>query len=136
MISDDNKQDNIKTQFQIFMEIVNDLVVVINQNKDFVIELINQCPLLDKLEYSENDLTGKPFLTIFFSEDVKKIAKFFKKGVETFSHFQEIRLLSKKGEIIWAEIKAKKFTEDFSYSKRYFKTEENRSKPKGYRRSV
>jgi len=60
MISDDNKQDNIKTQFQIFMEIVNDLVVVINQNKDFVIELINQCPLLDKLEYSENDLTGKP----------------------------------------------------------------------------
>jgi len=112
MISDDNKQGNIKTQFQIFMEIVNDLVVVINQNKDFVIELINQCPLLDKLEYSENDLTGKPFLTIFFSEDIKKVSKFFKKGVETFGHFQEIRLLSKKGEIIWAEIKAKKFTDE------------------------
>jgi len=112
MISDDNKQGNIKTQFQIFMEIVNDLVVVINQNKDFDIELINQCPLLDKLEYSENDITGKPFLTIFFSEDIKKVSKFFKKGVETFGHFQEIRLLSKKGEIIWAEIKAKKFTDE------------------------
>ena len=112
MISDDNKQGNTKTQFQIFMEIVNDLVVVINQNKDFAIELINQCPLLDKLEYSENDLTGKPFLTIFFSEDIKKVSKFFKKGVETFGHFQEIRLLSKKGEIIWAEIKAKKFTDE------------------------
>ncbi len=112
MISDDNKQDNIKTQFQIFMEIVNDLVIVINQNKNFDIELINQCPLLDKLGYFEIDLTGMPFLTIFFSDDVKKIAKFLKKGVETFGHFQEIRLLSKKGEIIWAEIKAKKFTDE------------------------
>ena len=112
MISDNSKQGNIKTQFQIFMEIVNDLVVVINQNKDFDVELINQCPLLDKLEYSENDLTGKPFLTIFFSGDIKKVSRFFKKGVETFGHFQEIRLLSKKGEIIWAEIKAKKFTDE------------------------
>ena len=112
MISDDKKQDNIKTQFQIFMEIVNDLVVVINQNKDFTIELINQCPLLDKLEYSENDLTEESFLTIFFSEDIKKIAKFLRKGVETFGHFEEIRLLSKKCEIVWAEIKAKKFTDE------------------------
>ncbi len=117
MIADNNKQGNLKTQFQIFMEIVNDLVVVVNQNKDFAIELINQCPLLDKLEYSENDLTGKPFLTIFFSEDVKKVAKFFKKGVETFGHFQEIRLLSKKGEIIWAEIKAKKFIDENKINK-------------------
>lgn len=112
MISDDNKQDNIKTQFKIFMEIVNDLVVVITQNKDLDIELINQCPLLDKLGYFEINLTGKSFLTIFFSDDVKKIAKFLKKGVETFGHFQEIRLLSKKGEIVWAEIKAKKFTDE------------------------
>ncbi|MHA1240369.1 MAG: PAS domain-containing protein, partial [Promethearchaeota archaeon] len=117
MISDDDKQDNIKTQFQIFMEIVNDLVVVINQNKDLDIELINQCPLLDKLEYSENDLTGKPFLTIFFSEDIKKIAKFLKKGVEIFGYFQEIRLLSKKSEIVWAEIKAKKFVDENKNSK-------------------
>jgi len=112
MISDDKKQDNLKTQFQIFMEIVNDLVVVINHNKDFTIELINQCPLLDNLEYSENNLIDEPFLTIFFSEDIKKIAKFLKKGVETFGHFEEIRLVSKKGEIIWAEIKAKKFTDE------------------------
>ena len=112
MITDDDKRDNIKTQFQIFMEIVNDLVVVINQNKDFDIELINQCPLLDKLGYTENDLTSKPFLTIFFSDDGKKVAKFLKKGVETFGHFQEIKLLSKKGDIVWAEIKAKKFTDE------------------------
>ncbi|MBY9008412.1 MAG: PAS domain S-box protein [Candidatus Lokiarchaeota archaeon] len=112
MISDDNKQDNTKTQFQIFMEIVNDLVVVINQEKDFNIELINKCPLLDKLGYSENDLISKPFLTIFFADSVKNIAKFLKKGVETFGHFQEIKLLSKKEEIIWAEIKAKKFTDE------------------------
>ena len=117
MISDDDKPDNIKTQFQIFMEIVNDLVVVINQNKDLDIKLINQCPLLDKLEYSENDLISKPFLSIFFSDDIKKIAKFLKKGVEIFGYFQEIRLVSKKGEIVWAEIKAKKFTDENKVSK-------------------
>jgi hypothetical protein len=45
MISDDNKRENVKTQFQIFMEIVNDLVIIIDQTEDFKIELINNCPL-------------------------------------------------------------------------------------------
>jgi len=57
MISDDNEQENVKTQFQIFMEIVNDLVVVIDQNEDFCIKLINKCPLLEKLGYSDSELT-------------------------------------------------------------------------------
>ncbi|MCK4382364.1 MAG: PAS domain S-box protein [Candidatus Lokiarchaeota archaeon] len=112
MISDDNKQENVKTQFQIFMEIVNDLVVIIDQNEDFSIELINKCPLLEKLGYSDSELTGKPFSQIVSSEDSKKVTKFLKKGVETFESFQEIKLSSVKKEIIWAEIKAKKFTDE------------------------
>jgi len=112
MISDDNEQENVKTQFQIFMEIVNDLVVVIDQNEDFSIKLINKCPLLEKLGYSDSELTGKPFFQIVSSEDSKKVTKFLKKGVETFESFQEIKLSSVKNEIIWAEIKAKKFIDD------------------------
>ena len=49
---------------------------------------------------------------MFFPDGVKKVAKFLKKGVETFGHFQEIKLLSKKNEIVWAEIKAKKFIDE------------------------
>jgi len=112
MISDDRKQEKVKTQFQIFMEIVNDLVVIIDQNEDFNIELINKCPLLEKLGYSDAELPGKPFSQIVFSEDIKKVTKFLKKGVETFENFQEIKLASVKNDIIWAEIKAKKFTDE------------------------
>ena len=119
MISDDQKQGNVKTQFQIFMEIVNDLVVVIDQNEDFNIDLINKCPLLEKLGYSDTELPGKPFFQIVSSEDSKKVAKFLKKGVETFESFQEIKLSSVKKEIIWAEIKAKKFTDENNKKKYY-----------------
>ncbi|GAH40224.1 unnamed protein product, partial [marine sediment metagenome] len=112
MISDDRKKENVKTQFQIFMEIVNDLVVIIDQNEDFSIELINKCPLLEKLGYSDAELPGKPFFQIVSSEDTKKVTKFLKKGVETFESLQEIKLVSVKNDIIWADIKAKKFTDE------------------------
>ena len=112
MISDDNKRENVKTQFQIFMEIVNDLVTIIDQTEDFKIELINNCPLLEKLGYAESDLVGNSFLKIPFSEDKKKVVKFLKKGIDTFGNFQEIKLFSTKDEIIWAEIKARKFTDE------------------------
>ena len=112
MISDDNKRENVKTQFQIFMEIVSDLVIIIDQTEDFKIELINNCPLLEKLGYTESDLVGNPFQYILFSEDIKKAIRFLKKGIDTFDNFQEIKLFSTKDEIIWAEIKARKFTDE------------------------
>ncbi|NVM19002.1 MAG: PAS domain S-box protein [Candidatus Lokiarchaeota archaeon] len=112
MISDDHGQESIKTQFQIFMEIVNDLVVVIDQNEDFRIDLINKCPLLEKLGYSDSKLTGKPFLDIIFSDDVKRVTKFLKKGVEAFGNSLELKLSSMINESIWAEIKAKKFVDE------------------------
>ncbi len=112
MISDDNKRENVKTQFQIFMEIVNDLVMIIDQTEDFRIELINNCPLLEKLGHAESDLVGNSFLKILFSEDKKKAVKFLKKGIDTFGNFQETKLFSTKDEIIWAEIKARKFTDE------------------------
>jgi len=109
MISDDHKPEKIKTQFEIFMEIVNDLVVIIDQNEDFSINLINKCLLLEKLGYSDIELTGKPFMQIISSDDFKRAEKFLKKGVDTFGSSQELKLSSVKKEIIWAEIKAKKF---------------------------
>ena len=112
MIADDNKGDKGKTQFQIFMEIVNDLVMIIDQTEDFKIELINNCPLLEKLGYVESDLVGNSIIKILFSEDKKKAVKFLKKGIDTFGNFQEIKLFSTKDEIIWAEIKARKFTDE------------------------
>ncbi|MFX0075421.1 MAG: PAS domain S-box protein [Candidatus Hermodarchaeota archaeon] len=117
MISDEHEQDKIKTQFEIFMEIVNDLVVIIDQNEGFTIELINKCPLIDKLGYSDIDLTGNPFMQIISSDDVKRLTKFLKKGAEIFGEAQEIKLSSVKNEIIWAEIKAKSFVDESNNKK-------------------
>ncbi len=112
MISEDDEQEKNKSQFEIFMEIVNDLVIIIDQNEDFNINLINRCPLLDKLGYSDRELTGKPFMQLIALEDIKRVSKFLKKGVETFGGFQELKLSSVKNEPIWAEIKARKFTDE------------------------
>jgi PAS domain S-box-containing protein len=112
MISDDHKPEKIKTPFEIFMEIVNDLVVIIDQNEDFSINLINKCLLLDKLGYSDLELIGKPFKQIISSDDFKRVEKFLKKGVETFGSSQELKLSSVKKENIWVEIKAKKFNDE------------------------
>ena len=112
MISDDHEQAKIKNQFQILMEIVNDLVIIIDQNEEFTVNLINKCPLLENLGYSDKELIGKPFLLIISSDDIKKVSKFLKKGIETFGNCQEIKLSSVKNELIWAEIKAKKFTDE------------------------
>lgn len=112
MITDEHESEKIKSQFESFMEIVNDLVIIIDQNEDFTIKLINKCPLLDKLGYSDIDITGKPFLQIISSDDGKRVAKFLKKGIEIFGNAQEIKLSSVKDEFLWAEIKAKKFTDE------------------------
>ncbi|MFX1448871.1 MAG: PAS domain S-box protein, partial [Promethearchaeota archaeon] len=112
MISDEHEQEKIKTRFEIFMEIVNDLVVIVDLNEDFSIELINKCPLLEKLGYSDIELTGKSFLSIISLEDTKKVVKFLKKGVESFARFQELKLSSVKKDAVWAEIKAKKFKDE------------------------
>jgi len=112
MITDDNKRENVKTQFQIFMEIVSDLVMIIDQTEDFKIEIINNCLLLERLGYAISDLVGISFLKLVFSEDKKKAVRFLKKGIDTFDNIQEIKLFSTKDEIIWVEIKARKFTEE------------------------
>ncbi|MFX0048977.1 MAG: PAS domain S-box protein, partial [Candidatus Hermodarchaeota archaeon] len=112
MISDEHEQEKIKTRFEIFMEIVNDLVVIVDLNEDFSIELINKCPLLEKLGYSDIELTRKSFLSIISLEDTKKVVKFLKKGVESFARFQELKLSSVKKDEVWAEIKAKKFKDE------------------------
>ena len=91
MISDEHEPEKIKSQFEIFMEIVNDLVVIIDQNEDFTIELINKCPLLEQLDYSDIELIGMPFTQIISLDDVKKVIKFLKKGVEIFGNSQEIK---------------------------------------------
>ena len=112
MISDEHEPEKTKNQFEIFMEISNDLVVRVDQNEDFTIDLINKCSLLERLGYSGTELTGKPFIDIISLDDVKKIIKFLKKGVDISGNSQEVRLSSLKNEEIWAEIKAKKFVDE------------------------
>ncbi len=112
MISDEHEQEKDKTQFENLMEIVNDLVVRIDQSEDFNIELINKCPLLEKLGYADTEIIGKPFMHLISADDIKRVAKFLKKGVEIFGNAQEIKLSSVKKEVIWAEIKAKKFIDE------------------------
>lgn len=110
MITNDDKHDELASQLQLFMETINDLIIVVDHVEDFKMEYVNKCLLLEKLGYSQKGILGRVFAQIIHSDDIKKAAKIIRKGSESGEKPQEIKLLSVKGESIWAEIKVKTFT--------------------------
>ena len=109
MITDDKKTDEYAAQLQLFMETINDLIIVVDHAEDFKIEYVNKCLLLDKLGYSQKGILGRNVSQLIHSDDIKKTYKVIKKGIEAGEKSTEIKLLSVKGESIWAEIKVKNF---------------------------
>ncbi|MFW9771896.1 MAG: PAS domain S-box protein [Candidatus Thorarchaeota archaeon] len=119
MITDEKDYENLETQLQLFMDTVDDLIFIIETSDELRLEYVNKCSFLYKLGYSSVDLIGEPFLSIIAPEDIKKAIKVLKKGAELPDRIQELRLKNSKGELIWVELKSKKFKLE-NGSKKYF----------------
>jgi len=119
MITDDKDYENLETQLQLFMDTVDDIIFIIDTSDELRLEYVNNSTFLYKLGYSSVDLIGEPFLSIIAPEDIKKVIKVLKKGVEFPERVQEIKVRNSKRELIWVELKSKKFKLENS-SKKYF----------------
>lgn len=119
MITDEKDYENLETQLQIFMDTVDDLILIIETSDELRLEYVNKCSFLYKLGYSSVELIGQPFLSIISPEDIKKAIRALRKGSELPDRIQELRVKGSKGELIWVELKSKKFKLD-NGSKKYF----------------
>ena len=111
-----SKFHEFNSHYQLFIENVNDLICIVDFNRDYKIEVINEKLFQKLLGYSNNDLIGESLLKIIHSEDKKKSVKVLKNGSK-FEKIQEIRIKSKKGNYIWVEFKIKKFKDDKNQGK-------------------
>jgi len=87
-------------------------VLITMLNDKFEFEYFNENVHKKLLGYRYSNLINKSFLNIVHPDDLKKLVKFLKKCTKHFGECQEIRLKHKKGNFVWVEIEAKKFTDE------------------------
>ncbi len=87
---------------------MNDLISIINQNKEF--EYINTTQHYEILGYQNDELLGNNILNYIYHKDVDLFNKSFRKCIEIGKIVQELRFIGKKGEITRVKLKGKTIT--------------------------
>jgi PAS domain S-box-containing protein len=109
MIIDQKNLDTLGTQYQLFMEILDDLVLIIEPNSKFIIESVNKCSLLEKLGMNPDNLIGKSIFKFTSSDEEKKLLKILTKNLIADEKEDEIRLKAAKTDQIWCKVTKKQF---------------------------
>jgi len=114
MISNKKELENLEAQSDILLNTITDLIIVVKCEPNYTIEYVNQCEFLNYLGYSQNKLIDKSFLKFLHSDYLKEIDKFLKREQVLENEVYEIRILDTKKDYIWAELRAKSFTNDLN----------------------
>ena len=109
MIIDQKKLNSLGTQYQLFMEILDDLVLIVEPNSSYRIELVNKSPLFEKLGINPRSLIGKSIYKLISSDYEKIVQKMFHKNTLMGEKDTEIQLKTSKASQIWVEITKKPF---------------------------
>jgi len=112
MILDQEKKENLAAQYNSLLNSINNLILIVTSNSDFVIEYCNECEFLHSLGYTSKKLIGKSFLKIIHPDERDLISRALKKIPEPILNPQEAKVLNSKKEPIWTEIKVYKFNFD------------------------
>lgn len=106
-------EERLKKFEKKYQFISDNLSVLISMlNDKFEFEYFNENVYKKLLGYRYGNLINKSFLNIVHPDDLKKLVKFLKKCTKHFDECQEIRIKNKKGNFVWVEIEAKKFTDE------------------------
>jgi PAS domain S-box-containing protein len=117
MILDQKDFENLEAQYKFLMDSIDDLIFILEPTVNYRIEQTNRNSFLEKLGYSYKELIGRSITNLIYNEDVKRAIKCFKKEVDHIDRIQELRLKSSFGELIWTEIKTKKFKNELNEKK-------------------
>jgi len=96
-------------KYRLITENVNDLILVLNDDK--IYDYINEVPYKEILGYSNEDLIGRPAISIVHHEDVEKCLKAIQRGIEQGEAGEELRMIDKNGGQHWFEFKGRWFTD-------------------------
>jgi len=112
MIIDQKKLESLGTQYQLFMEILDDLVLIIQPKSKYIIESHNKSSLLEKLGLNSHSLNGKSIFKLISTNDGKKIEKFLSKSILPGEQREEVQLKGSKASQVWCEITKKTFSNE------------------------
>ncbi|MHA2088395.1 MAG: PAS domain S-box protein, partial [Promethearchaeota archaeon] len=118
MISNNkNYYKDPETLFPLFMDISNDIFVVVQLDDELKIEFINSCNFMEKLGYSHDSLVGTSFLNLINSDDKMKMINLLKNNVKNEKLYEEMRIESSVHDSHWVEITLKKIISNFANNK-------------------
>ena len=106
----EEKLKKFEKKYQFISDNLSVLITMLNDKFEF--EYFNENVHKKLLGYRYSNLINKSFLNIVHPDDLKKLVKFLKKCTKHFDECQEIRIKHKKGNFVWVEIEAKKFTDE------------------------
>ena len=69
MILDQKKTENLVARYSSLLNSINNLILIVTSNSNFVIEYCNDCKFLNTLGYSSTELIGKSFLDFVHPDD-------------------------------------------------------------------
>lgn len=109
------KLKKFEQKYPFISDNISVLITVLNDKFEF--EYFNEKVYKKLLGYRYINLINKSLLNIIHPDDLKKLVKFLKKCNKQFDECQEIRIKNKKGNFVWIEIEAKKFTDENNQNK-------------------
>jgi PAS domain S-box-containing protein len=104
--------ENFSLCFPKILDMLEELIVVLNPQKEFKLEYINQNLFLNKLGLSHNKIIGKSFLRLIHPKDKKIFTKNLKKVIKKSNKKQKFRLLGINRNPFWIEMDLKRISKD------------------------
>ncbi|TFF85873.1 MAG: PAS domain S-box protein, partial [Promethearchaeota archaeon] len=109
MIIDQKNLDNLGTQYHLFIELLDDLVLILEPNSKFNIEMVGENPILEKIGKNPQSLIGKSIFKLVSKEHEKKLENILNRTALNGDKEKDIKLKSSKTAPVWCEITKKIF---------------------------
>ena len=117
MMSNNNKNFDLKTLFPLILEMVNDLIAIIESQYYFKFEYINEKIFQRVLGFSNKDLLGKSILDIIHPDDSRNTVSLFKGNINSGTNLETIRIKNIENNFKLFEISVNSFKDNSDRNK-------------------
>jgi len=107
MVETIEKLYDVRETFDLVLENINDLICIVNQKKNYKIEMINQRVFQETLGYSRNELIGRSFLELIMRGEGINPSSIMENALHDNEKPNEIKIKKNDGNFVWAKIKSK-----------------------------
>ncbi|MHA2129301.1 MAG: PAS domain S-box protein, partial [Promethearchaeota archaeon] len=112
-----NQNPEIDILSPVFMEMTNDLLIVLELDNLYEVDIVKDGKFLKKLGYLQDELVGNSFLSIINPKDEKKVRDLLEEKIPANDQSDEIRLKTTNDDILWARFISNRFLDQSGKSK-------------------